>query len=45
MYARLPFDDAATVSSHAERMATRLSGDDRRVLLEWAKAFPPAAVH
>jgi hypothetical protein len=42
MYARLPFDDPATVSGHAERMATRLSGDGRRILLEWATASAPA---
>ena len=36
MYARLPFDDPATVASHAARMATRLSGEDRRTLETWA---------
>ncbi len=36
MYARLPFDDPETVASHAGRMATRLSGEDRRTLEAWA---------
>jgi hypothetical protein len=44
MYARMPFDDPATVASHAARMATRLSGDERRALEAWAAGLsPPAA--
>lgn len=38
MYARLPFDDPATVASHAARMATRLKGEERKVLETWAAA-------
>lgn len=40
MYARMPFDDPATVASHAARMAGRLSGDDRRALEAWAAGLP-----
>jgi hypothetical protein len=44
MYARMPFDDPATVASHAARMATRLSGEERRALEAWAAGLtPPAA--
>jgi hypothetical protein len=38
MYARLPFDDATTVASHAARMATRLKGEERKALETWAAA-------
>jgi hypothetical protein len=41
MYARLPFDDADTVASHAARMATRLKGDDRKALESWASTAAP----
>jgi hypothetical protein len=41
MYARLPFDDPATVAAHASRMAGRLSGEDRRTLERWAAGTPP----
>lgn len=40
MYARLPFDDPDTVSSHAARMSTRLKGEERRALETWASTFP-----
>lgn len=43
MYARLPFDDPSVVSSHAERMAGRLKGDEKQALLAWASATPPAS--
>lgn len=43
MYGRLPFDDAATVAAHANRMGTRLKGDDRKALLEWAAEVSAAA--
>jgi hypothetical protein len=36
MYGRLPFDDPATVASHAEKMTRRLKDDDRRTLQAWA---------
>jgi len=36
MYARLPFDDPATVAAHAEKMARRLKDDDRKALEAWA---------
>ncbi|MEO8432479.1 MAG: hypothetical protein ABI592_13285 [Acidobacteriota bacterium] len=41
MYGRLPFDDPATVASHAARMAPRLKGDDRRTLEAWAAQVDP----
>ena len=41
MYARLPFDDADTVASHAARMATRLKGEDRKALESWASTAAP----
>lgn len=36
MYARLPFDDPATVAAHSEKMARRLRDDDRKALEAWA---------
>jgi hypothetical protein len=42
MYARLPFDDPAIVALHAARMATRLSGDEKRALEAWAAGLSPA---
>ena len=43
MYARLPFDDPSTVASHAPRMATRLSGEERRALESWASEISGSA--
>lgn len=43
MYARLPFDDAATVANHAGRMGTRLKGDDLKTLQAWAAEVSAAA--
>ena len=35
MYARLPFDDAKTVSTNAAAISRRLKGDDRAALERW----------
>jgi hypothetical protein len=43
MYARLPFDDPSTVASHAERMGTRLKGEDLKTLQAWAAEVAAAA--
>ena len=43
MYARLPFDDPSTVASHAERMGTRLKGDDLKALQAWVAEVSAAA--
>jgi hypothetical protein len=40
MYARLPFDDPATVASHPEGILRRLKGDDRAVVQRWIAAQP-----
>jgi len=43
MYARLPFDDPATVASHAARMGTRLKGEDLKALEAWAAEVAAAS--
>lgn len=43
MYARLPFDDPATVAAHAKKMARRLKDDDRKVLEAWVADLSAAS--
>ena len=40
MYARLPFDDPATVASHPEGIRKRLKGDDLKVYEDWLATQP-----
>jgi hypothetical protein len=38
MYAKLPFDDAATVRGHGDAVLRRLKGDDRAAVARWLDA-------
>src|ERR1700682_5597740 len=40
MYGKLPFDDPATVASHAPGIRKRLKGDDLKTLESWLAAAP-----
>ena len=40
MYARLPFDDPATVASHPAGILKRLKGDDNVTVERWIAAQP-----
>jgi hypothetical protein len=40
MYGRLPFDVAATVTSHPEGILRRLKGEDRALVERWIAAQP-----
>lgn len=39
MYARLPFDDAQTVSTNSTAILRRLKGDDRAALERWIEGL------
>jgi hypothetical protein len=38
MYAKLPFDDPATIRSHREGVLRRLKGDDLAAVTRWLDA-------
>ena len=42
MYARLPFDDPKTITSHSAAILRRLKGDDRAALEKWLAGLAPA---
>lgn len=41
MYARMPFDNPQTISSHSEGISRRLKGDDLEALKKWLASLPP----
>ena len=41
MYARMPFDDPKTISSHSEGISRRLKGEDLEALKKWLASLPP----
>ena len=43
MYARLPFDDPKTITSHSAGVLRRLKGDDRAAVEKWLTGLAPAA--
>jgi cytochrome c553 len=43
MYASLPFDQPAIISSHADGVRRRLKGEDLAALEKWLATLPPAA--
>jgi mono/diheme cytochrome c family protein len=43
MYARLPFDDPKTITSHSAGVLRRLKGDDRAAVEKWLAGLAPAA--
>ena len=42
MYARLPFDDPKTITSHSAGVLRRLKGDDRAAVEKWLAGLAPA---
>jgi mono/diheme cytochrome c family protein len=42
MYARLPFDDPRTITSHSPGVLRRLKGDDRAAVEKWLAGLAPA---
>ena len=42
MYARLPFDDPRTITSHSAAVLRRLKGDDRAAVEKWLAGLAPA---
>ena len=41
MYARMPFDNPQTISSHADGISRRLKGEDLEALKKWLASLPP----
>ena len=41
MYARMPFDNPQTISSHSEGILRRLKGEDLEALKKWLASLPP----
>ena len=41
MYARMPFDNPQTISSHSEGISRRLKGEDLEALKKWLASLPP----
>lgn len=40
MYARMPFDNPQTISSHSEGISRRLKGEDLKALETWIASLP-----